>query len=40
MLNDSTIAFAKGLHVNRLTILWTIENKSHKKIYNKWKQIE
>jgi hypothetical protein len=40
ILNDSTIAFAKGLHVNRPTIFWTNENKLNQKIYNKWKQTE
>jgi hypothetical protein len=33
MLNDSTIAFAKGLHVDRVTVLERNENKWNKKIY-------
>jgi hypothetical protein len=40
MLNDSTIAFSKGLYVNRLTIEWTDENKWNKKIYNFFHQHE
>jgi len=33
MLNDATNAFAKGLHVNRLTILWSNDNKLNPKNY-------